>query len=103
MFPSESCCSPNLIGGIEASLRRVTHYDYWEDRLLPSILVDSKADMLVYGMGEKPIRQILELMNKGIEISKINNVRQTVFIKDIGETQSIIGESKYTELASHEI
>ncbi|MDR1415690.1 MAG: YgiQ family radical SAM protein, partial [Odoribacteraceae bacterium] len=46
---------PVVIGGIEASLRRVTHYDYWRDRLAPSILVDSPADLLVYGMGEKPI------------------------------------------------
>lgn len=45
---------PVLIGGIEASLRRVTHYDYWSDKLMPTILVDSKADMLVYGMGEQP-------------------------------------------------
>jgi uncharacterized radical SAM protein YgiQ len=48
---------PVLIGGIEASLRRVTHYDYWSDKLMPSILVDSKADMLVYGMGEQPLRE----------------------------------------------
>jgi uncharacterized radical SAM protein YgiQ len=49
---------PIVLGGIEASLRRVAHYDYWEDRLRPSILVDSKADLLVYGMGESAIRQI---------------------------------------------
>ena len=50
---------PVLIGGIEASLRRVTHYDYWSDKLLPSILETSKADMLVYGMGEQPLREIV--------------------------------------------
>ena len=46
---------PVVVGGIEASLRRLAHYDYWQDRLRPSILIDSPADMLVYGMGEKPI------------------------------------------------
>ena len=49
---------PVVLGGIEASLRRVAHYDYWEDRLRPSILVDSKADLLVYGMGESAVRQV---------------------------------------------
>ena len=49
---------PLIIGGIEASLRRLTHYDYWSDSLKPSILVDSGADILVYGMGEKPIVEI---------------------------------------------
>ena len=51
LFPD----TPVLLGGIEASLRRVTHYDYWKDELMPSILVDSKADALVYGMGDQPL------------------------------------------------
>jgi uncharacterized radical SAM protein YgiQ len=55
---------PVLIGGIEASLRRVTHYDYWQDRLMPTILEDSGADLLVYGMGEQPLRELLRLVNK---------------------------------------
>ncbi|MHB8895041.1 MAG: YgiQ family radical SAM protein, partial [Candidatus Geothermincolia bacterium] len=49
---------PVVLGGIEASLRRVAHYDYWEDKLRPSILVDAKADLLVYGMGERAVREI---------------------------------------------
>jgi uncharacterized radical SAM protein YgiQ len=49
---------PVVLGGIEASLRRVTHYDYWQDRLRPSILVDSGADLLIYGMGEKPVPEL---------------------------------------------
>jgi uncharacterized radical SAM protein YgiQ len=60
---------PVLIGGIEASLRRVTHYDYWSDKLLPTILETSKADMLVYGMGEQPLREIVELLQKGVPFS----------------------------------
>ena len=51
---------PVLIGGIEASLRRVTHFDYWADRLFPSVLEDSGADLLVYGMGEQPLYEIHE-------------------------------------------
>ena len=52
---------PIIIGGIEASLRRVTHYDYWSDQLKPTILEESQADLLVYGMGEQPLRQLLKL------------------------------------------
>ena len=56
---------PIVIGGIEASMRRLTHYDYWQDRLMPSILVDSKADYLVYGMGEKPMTAIAQAIEQG--------------------------------------
>ncbi|MCQ2112334.1 MAG: YgiQ family radical SAM protein [Bacteroidaceae bacterium] len=56
--------SPVVIGGIEASMRRLTHYDYWQDRLLPSILVDSNADILIYGMGERPIVSIANLLEE---------------------------------------
>ena len=55
---------PVVLGGIESSLRRVTHYDYWKDELMPSILVDSKADLLVYGMGDQPLRELLRLLKK---------------------------------------
>jgi uncharacterized radical SAM protein YgiQ len=73
---------PVLLGGIEASLRRVTHYDYWQDRLMPSILVDAKADMLVYGMGEQPLREILKLAQKGVPFSSMRNVNQVAFLHD---------------------
>lgn len=66
---------PVVIGGIEASMRRLTHYDYWSDKLMPSILVDSKADLLVYGMGEK---QILEIAKRGIQY----DIPQTAFISN---------------------
>ena len=56
---------PVVIGGIEASLRRLTHYDYWQDRLLPSILIDSKADFLIYGMGEKASVQLAHFIENG--------------------------------------
>ena len=71
---------PLVVGGIEASLRRVTHYDYWSDKLKPSILVDSKADMLFYGMGEKSILEYTRLIQKGINPKKLTNIPQTAFL-----------------------
>ncbi len=76
---------PLVVGGIEASLRRVTHYDYWSDRLKPSILVDSKADMLFYGMGEKSILEYTRLMQKGVTPEKLTNIPQTAFLTGKGE------------------
>ena len=61
--------TPVMIGGIEASLRRVTHYDYWKDKLMPSILFDSRADALVYGMGDQPLRDALRLLKKGCPLN----------------------------------
>ncbi|MCB0555517.1 MAG: YgiQ family radical SAM protein [Phaeodactylibacter sp.] len=72
---------PVLIGGIEASLRRVTHYDYWADKLFPNILEMSGADMLVYGMGEMPLRETLRLLNKGVPFSSIDTVPQTAILR----------------------
>lgn len=69
--------TPVLIGGIEASLRRVTHYDYWSDKLMPSILVDSGADMLIYGMGERPLKEVIRLMQKGVPIASLRTIPQT--------------------------
>ena len=73
---------PVVIGGIEASLRRVTHYDYWSDKLMPSILVDSKADLLIYGMGEKPITELIRRLQNGGQISGISDIPQTVFLSN---------------------
>ncbi|HNZ72865.1 MAG TPA: YgiQ family radical SAM protein, partial [Prolixibacteraceae bacterium] len=73
---------PVIIGGIEASLRRVTHYDYWSDTLKPSILFDSKADLLVYGMGEQAIIEIARLMKSGMPVEKIRNVLQTAWLQN---------------------
>ena len=93
---------PIVLGGIEASLRRVTHYDYWSNKLKPSILEESKADILVYGMGEIPIVEIARLLNKGVPVSSINNIPQTSFIV---ENENNIPQSdnvKNIELNSHE-
>ena len=72
--------TPVIVGGIEASLRRLSHYDYWADALKPSILLDCKANILVYGMGEKPICEIAKLIESGTKISDIKDVKQTAII-----------------------
>lgn len=71
---------PVIIGGIEASLRRFAHYDYWQDKVRRSILLDSKADILSYGMGEKSIVQIANLLRYGKSIKDIKDIRGTCFI-----------------------
>ena len=72
---------PVVIGGVEASLRRLTHYDYWDDRLMPSILVDSGADWLCYGMGEKPMLQLTEAIEKGWNNHQIEKLPQISFYR----------------------
>jgi uncharacterized radical SAM protein YgiQ len=69
--------TPVLLGGIEASLRRVTHYDYWSDTLMPGILESSGADLLVYGMGELPLREILRLLKRGVPFASLKTIPQT--------------------------
>ena len=71
---------PIIIGGLEASLRRFAHYDYWDDRVRRSILVDSRADILSYGMGEKSITRIAKLLDRGIPVKKIRDVRGTAYL-----------------------
>jgi uncharacterized radical SAM protein YgiQ len=71
---------PVVLGGIEASMRRLTHYDYWKDKLEPSILVSSKADMLIYGMGEQPLRELIRLLKKGVPFSSLKTIPQTSIV-----------------------
>ena len=70
---------PIIIGGIEGSLRRLAHYDYWTDSVRRSVLVDSMADLLVYGMGEHAILEIASELHRGIEVSNLQDVRGTCF------------------------
>jgi len=93
---------PLVIGGIEASLRRVTHYDYWSDKLMPSILVDSGADMLFYGMGEKSIVEFAQLIQKGVPIQKLTTIPQTSFLVDLEEDYATKKNWDEFELSSHE-
>jgi uncharacterized radical SAM protein YgiQ len=68
---------PIVAGGIEASLRRLSHYDYWQDRLRPSIITECKADLIVYGMGEKPVVEIARRLESGEDISDIKDLMQS--------------------------
>ncbi|WP_372771956.1 YgiQ family radical SAM protein [Mangrovibacterium sp.] len=93
---------PLVIGGIEASLRRVTHYDYWQDKLKPSILMDSKADLLFYGMGEKSIVDYARLMQKGVNPQSLTNLPQTAFMVDKDENYATQKKWNTFDLYSYE-
>lgn len=71
---------PVALGGIEASMRRLSHYDYWKDKLMKCILCDSGADLIIYGMGEKPIIELANELANGKNIKEIRNIPQTVFL-----------------------
>ena len=73
---------PVVIGGIEASLRRLTHYDYWSDALKPSILAESGADLLIYGMGERVVQQVARAMRNGYNAKLLRKIRQVAFLSD---------------------
>lgn len=77
--------TPVIIGGLESSLRRIAHYDYWQNKIKPSILFETGADLLVYGMGEKPLKEIVRLCKKGVPIANMNSVPQTAFITSKGK------------------
>jgi uncharacterized radical SAM protein YgiQ len=87
---------PLIIGGIEASLRRVTHYDYWSDQLKPSILIESQADMLFYGMGEKSLVALVEQLRSGKSIKELTDIPQTAFV--VQEDQVIPTNALWKEL-----
>lgn len=88
---------PIIIGGIEASLRRMAHYDYWSDRVMKSILIDSNADIISYGMGEKSIVEIADCLQGGLDIKDITFVRGTVY-----KTKNIDNVTDYIMLPSFE-
>jgi uncharacterized radical SAM protein YgiQ len=93
---------PIMIGGIEASLRRVTHYDYWQDTLKTSILEQSGADILVYGMGDQPLREMLQLLKKGVPFSNLHTIKQVAFLQNKDEELPKNKNWETVELASHE-
>lgn len=93
---------PIVIGGIEASLRRFAHYDYWDNKVRRSILLDSKANLLIYGMGEKTIIQIADLLSYGMDISKINDVKGTCYLtKDISNLRNYVETPSFEDCASN--
>lgn len=71
---------PIIIGGVEASLRRFAHYDYWDDKVRQSVLADTNADLLVYGMGEGPIIDIMNMLDKNIPVNKMRNIKGTCYM-----------------------
>lgn len=85
---------PIAIGGVEASLRRFAHYDYWDDAVRPSILIDSTADLLMYGMGEKHIVEIADRLNDGEKISDLKNIKGTCYATDTKDFSFISGMSE---------
>ena len=92
---------PVVLGGIEASMRRLTHYDYWQDSLRPSLLCDSHADMIIYGMGEKTILELCRRMDDGFPISSITDIPQTVYLAQKGNVPKATATTDIV-LNSHE-
>lgn len=90
---------PVILGGIEASLRRVTHYDYWQDKLRESIVIESNADLLVYGMGEQPLRKIVHEFGAGKKIHEMTDIPQTAYVIDKAKFKK---EDNDIQLFSHE-
>lgn len=89
---------PVVLGGIEASMRRLTHYDYWQDSLRKCILCDSGADIIIYGMGEKPILRIAEELEKGRTIQSIKEIPQTVYL---AKRENILGGITVDDIILH--
>lgn len=88
---------PIIIGGIEASLRRLAHYDYWDNKIRRSILLDSAADLLIYGMGEHQILEIAQCLSTGIDIKDITFIKGTVY-----KSKSIEAAYDYIQLSDYE-
>ena len=86
---------PLVIGGIEASLRRIAHYDYWSDSVRRSILLDAKADLLIFGMGERPVWEVARRLRDGERIDELRDVRGTAFVMRKGQWEGIEA-SRYT-------
>ena len=93
--------TPVVVGGIEASLRRLTHYDYWSDSLKPSVLADSGADLLIYGMGERVVQQVARSMRNGYNAKLLRNIPQVAFMADERYVERLDKE-KTIHLASYE-
>lgn len=93
---------PVIIGGVEASMRRFTHYDYWSNELKRSMLIMSGADLMVYGMGEKTITQIVQLLQKGVPFHKLNTIPQTGFIASSKDDIPVNKKWNTEFLASHQ-
>ena len=92
---------PVVVGGIEVSLRRLTHYDYWSDALKPSVLVESGADLLIYGMGERVVQQVARAMHNGYNANLLRKIRQVAFLADKSYVEKL-NPSTTRHLSSYE-
>ncbi len=97
LFPN----TPVILGGIEASLRRLTHYDYWSDKLLPSILCQSGADLLMYGMGEGVVERVAKALTNGFNMNLLRKIPQVAFVAD-NDFVAQLPKDKIITLASFE-
>ncbi|MEM9072526.1 MAG: YgiQ family radical SAM protein [Myxococcota bacterium] len=97
---------PIVLGGIEASLRRIAHYDYWSDSVRRSILMDSKADLLIFGMGERPVWELADRLAAGETLNELRDIRGTAFVMnrdfDDLERSRYVADGKILELPSYE-
>lgn len=98
---------PLVLGGIEASLRRIAHYDYWSDQVRRSVLLDAKADLLIFGMGERPVWEVAERLRRGETIRDLRDVRGTAYVRRKGEWEDLspsrfVGDGKAVILPSYE-
>lgn len=96
---------PVILGGIEASLRRLAHYDYWDNKIRRSIILDAKADLLIYGMGEKQVIEVAEALRSGLSIADSTYIRGTVYkttrIDDIAEKEILPSYEEITASKEH--
>lgn len=95
--------TPVVIGGIEASLRRVTHFDYWKNTLKPSILAESGADLLLYGMAEQALKELVVLLEKNIPFHSLKTIAQTAFVQKATDDLPKVKKWEDSELASHQV
>ncbi len=90
---------PVVIGGIEASMRRLTHYDYWKNSLEPSILISSGADMLIYGMAEQPVKELLRLLKKGVPFTSLKTIQQTGLV--LHKNDQLPAQKSWKDISLH--
>src|SRR5439155_20824355 len=88
---------PIVLGGIEASLRRIAHYDYWSDQVRRSVLLDAKADLLIFGMGERPVWEVADRLRRGEPIRALRDVRGTAHVLRNGEWERIEASTYVTD------
>jgi uncharacterized radical SAM protein YgiQ len=99
LFPD----TPVVLGGVEASMRRATHYDYWSDKVMPSIVLSSGADLLLYGMAEKGIAEVADFYRQGSPAGMRHTLKQIVYVEhDLGNLTSISAHRNTITLPSHE-